>query len=147
MEIILLQDIPKLGSKDDIVKVKTGYAVNYLIPRGLAIQATKSAKKMLEEKKRQQAKKIEKARAEAEALAEKLKDLKLQIPVKAGENGKIFGSVTNFQVADALKEKGFDIDRKSIAMPEHIKELGTYKATIKLFKDITAEIEFEVIAE
>ncbi len=147
MEIILLQDIPKLGNKDDIIKVKRGYAVNYLIPKGLAIIATPSAKKALEEKLKQQSKKIEKARKEAEELLKKLKDIKLQIAVKAGEKGQIFGSVTNFQVADALKEKGFNIDRKQITIAEHIKQLGTYKANIKLFKDIEAEIELEVVAE
>ena len=147
MEIILLQDIPKLGHKDDIVNVKRGYAVNFLIPKGLATMATDSAKKVLQEKLKQQSKKLETAKKQAEDLIKKLKDVKISIAVKAGEKGQIFGSVTNFQVADALKEKGFDIDRKQIFLTEHIKQLGTYKANVRLFKDIQTDIEIEVVAE
>ena len=147
MEIILLQDIPRLGKKDDIVNVKTGYAVNYLIPKGLAVQATKHNIKQIEEKKKIQQRKEEKLRKSAQELVEKIKNTKLKIVVKASETGTIFGSVTNFQLADALKEKGIEVDKKQITVPEHIKELGTYKATVKLHKDITAELEFEVVKE
>ncbi len=147
MEIILLQDIPRLGHKDQIVKVKDGYANNYLIPKGFAIRASESAKKVLEEKLRQRAHKEEKLRNEAEALKEKILAKTYKIGVKAGQNGKIFGSVTNIQLAEALEKAGFEIERKQIELPQHIKELGKYKAKVRLYKDIIAEVEFEVVAE
>ena len=147
MEIILLQDIPRLGKKDDIINVKTGYAVNYLIPRGLAVQATKHNIKQIQEKKKIQEKKEEKLRKAAQELAEKIKNTKLKIVVKASDSGTIFFFFTNFQLADALKEKGIEVDKKQITIPEHIKELGNYKATIKLHKDIIAELEFDVVKE
>lgn len=148
MEIILKQDIPNLGSKDDMVVVKDGYARNYLIPRGMAINATPSAKKMFEENVRQRAHKEEKLLAEAEANAEKIKDISLTIGAKTSSKGKIFGSVNTIQIAEALKEKGFDIDRKNITINEDIvKEVGDYKATIKLYKEVIVEIPFEIVAE
>ncbi len=148
MEIILQQDVPNLGYKHDVVNVKPGYARNFLIPKGLAIEATESAKKMNAEIVKQKQHKEEKIRKEAQETANKLSALALKIFTKAGENGKIFGSVTNIQIAQALQEKGFSIDRKSITIAEdHIKTLGTYKAKVKLYKDITTEITFEVVAE
>lgn len=148
MEIILQQDVPNLGYKHDVVNVKPGYARNFLIPKGLAIEATESAKKMNAEIVKQKQHKEEKIRKEAQENAAKLSALVIKIATKAGENGKIFGSVTNIQIAQALQENGFSIDRKSIIMTEdHIKTLGTYKAKVKLYKDITAEITFEVVAE
>jgi large subunit ribosomal protein L9 len=146
MEIILKQDIPKLGSKDDIVVVKNGYAVNYLIPKGMAVRATETAKKILAENKRQQAHKIEKQREQAIELAKKLEGVKLTIGAKTSSTGKIFGSVTNIQIAEELQKKGFEIDRKKIDI-DNVKEIGTYKAVVNLFKDIKSEIEFEVISE
>ncbi|MBU2652324.1 MAG: 50S ribosomal protein L9 [Bacteroidetes bacterium] len=148
MEVILKQDIPTLGYKDDVVKVKDGYARNFLIPKGLAILATESSRKVVAEVKRQKAFKDEKIRKEAEIMAEALKKVKLTIGAKAGTSGKIFGSVNNVQIADALKEKNYDIDRKRILVDgESIKEIGSYKAKINLHKEISVEIEFEVIAE
>ncbi|MFP4059274.1 MAG: 50S ribosomal protein L9 [Bacteroidales bacterium] len=148
MNIILKEDIPNLGNKDDIVTVKDGYARNYLIPKGLAINATASVKKMHEEIVRQRAHKEEKLREEAKASAEKLKDVKLTIGAKTSTKGKIFGSVNTIQIAEALKEQGFVVERKNISIKEDIiKEVGTYKAEIKLYKDVKTEIEFEIKAE
>ncbi len=148
MEVILKQDVPNLGYKDDIIKVKDGYAINYLIPKGLAVNATASAKKMHDELIKQRAHKEAKIREEAEALAAKLKGISLTIGAKASSKGKIFGSVNSIQISEALKEKGFDIDRKNITFKEElIKELGKYHAKIRLHKDVQVEIPFEIIAE
>lgn len=148
MEIILQQDVNNLGYKYDVVNVKPGYARNYLIPKGLAIEATESAKKMNAELVKQKQHKEEKIRKEAQENASKLSALVLKIATKSGENGKIFGSITTIQIAQALHEQGFNVDRKSITLAEeHIKTLGTYKAKVKLYKDITTEINFEVVTE
>jgi len=146
MEIILKQDIIKLGHKDDLVVVKDGYAINCLIPKGMAIQATKSAKLVLAENKRQQAHKEQKYRKDAEELAEKLNGTILTINAKTSTTGKIFGSVTSIQIADELAKKGFDIDKKRISF-ETVKQIGSYKANISLFKDIKIEIQFDVVSE
>jgi len=146
MEVILLQDIPGLGHKDQIVKVKNGYANNYLIPKRLATLATPSAKKHLEEKLRQQARKEEKLINEAHKLREKIESKVFTLKARAGEKGKIFGSITNVQLADILSDNGIKIDRKIIEV-EHIKELGNYEAKIRLYKDIFATMKFEVVAE
>ena len=148
MEIILREDLPNLGHKDDIITVKNGYARNYLIPKGMAVNATVAAKKMHEEIMRQRSHKEEKLRAEAHKMAEKLQDVKITLGAKTSTKGKIFGSVNTIQIAEALAEKGFDIDRKNITIKEDlIKEIGTYKAKIKLYKDVGTEIEFEIVAE
>jgi large subunit ribosomal protein L9 len=148
MEIILKQDMPSLGHKDDIVSVKDGYARNYLIPQGMAILVTPSVRKSHEENIRQRAHKEEKLRKDAEAKATKLAGIELKIGAKTSSTGKIFGSVNTIQLAEVLNEKGYEVDRKNISMNEDaIKEVGTYKATIKLYKDIKAEISFEVCAE
>ncbi|MBR5695753.1 MAG: 50S ribosomal protein L9 [Paludibacteraceae bacterium] len=147
MEIILLQDIQNLGYKDDVVKVKNGYGRNYLIPQGKAILATPSAKKQLEENLKQRAHKLAKIKADAEALAAKLNGVSLQIGAKTSATGTIFGSVNNIQIAEALAKQGFDIDRKIIYINDNVKELGSYKATVKLHKEVSAEINFEVVAE
>ena len=149
MEIILKQDVQKLGYADDIVKVKDGYARNYLIPQGLAIQASEPNKKMLAETLKQRAFKLEKIRKEAEFLAGKIDGLTLKIGAKASEKGTIFGSVTNIAVAQALKEQhDIEIDRKKIILSsEHIKELGTYTAQINIHKDIKVTVNLDVIAE
>lgn len=148
MEIILLQDISKLGHKDDLVNVKPGYARNYLIPGGFAVAATPSAKKMHAENQRQRAHKEEKIRAAAQDMAEKMTDLKIIIGAKTSSSGKIFGSVNTIQIAEALKEKGFEIDRKNITLPDdQIKEIGNYKATIKLHREVNVNIDFEIKAE
>jgi large subunit ribosomal protein L9 len=148
MDIILKQDVANLGQKDDIVKVKDGYARNYLIPKGLATTATESAKKVLAENTRQRAHKEAKVKAEAQSMAEKMKGLKLTIGAKTSTTGKIFGSVNTIMLAEALKDKGFDIDRKNIIFDEeHMKEVGVYKAKAKLHREVSVEIEFEIVAE
>ena len=148
MNIILKQDVELLGSKFDVVTVKDGYARNFLIPQGLAVAATTSNMKVNEEVIRQQAHKANKAKEAADAIATKLEGLKLQIGAKAGENGKIFGSVNSIQLADAIQGAGYDIDRKQIRLSDDIiKELGDYEATIKLHKEVSVTVKFEVIAE
>lgn len=148
MEIILLQDLTNLGHKDDVIKVRNGYGRNYLIPQGIAALATESAKKMHAENMRQRSHKEQKKRTDALAIAAKLGAIELKIGAKTSTTGKIFGSVNTIQIAEALIEKGFEIDRKNITMSEDtIKEIGTFKATVKIYKDIKAEISFEVYSE
>ncbi len=148
MEIILLQDVSNLGHKDEIIKVKNGYGRNYLIPHGYARLATPSLKKMHEENLRQRAHKELKLKDDASEVAKRLGTVDLKIGAKTSSTGKIFGSVNTIQIAEALAEKGFDIDRKNITLNEEtIKEIGSYKATIKVYKDIKAEINFEVYSE
>ena len=141
MEIILKQDIANLGHKDDIVKVKNGYAVNYLIPQGMAILATESAKKVLAENIRQRAHKEAKIREEASALAAKVNGLTVKITAKMSSKGKIFGSVGNIQIAEAIAALGVEVDRRNISIVgmDSIKEAGIYDATAKFYKDIKAE--------
>lgn len=148
MEIILLQDVENLGSKFDLVKVKPGYGRNFLIPKGMAKIANASNKKHLEEIKKQQAAKLAKKLEEIRVLAEKISSTKLIVGTKAGSTGKLFGSITNIQLADALKAQfGIEVDRKKITLNQEIKELGTFKASVHLYKDVNAEFEFEVISE
>lgn len=148
MEVILKQDIKGLGFADDLVKVRPGYGRNFLIPRGAAILATEGAKKMHAELLKQRAFKEEKLRKEAAANAEKLAGVTIKIGAKAGENGKIFGSVTTIQVAEGLNKAGYNVERKNIEISEDsIKALGTYTAKVRLYKDVTANISFEVVAE
>jgi large subunit ribosomal protein L9 len=148
MNIILKQDLPSLGYKNDIVSVKDGYARNYLIPKGMAIQATTSARKIHTENLKQRAHKEEKIKNEATELASKLEKLNIKIGAKTSTAGKIFGSVNNIQLAEVLEKEGFEIDRKYIIMPsEQIKTVGNYKATIKLHKEVSIELDFEVFSE
>jgi large subunit ribosomal protein L9 len=148
MEVILLQDINKLGQKDDIVVVKNGYANNFLIPKGYAVAATTSSKKMHSENLKQRAHKEEKIKANAQETAAQLAGVSLVIGAKTSTSGKIFGSVNTIQIAEALKEKGFDIDRRNITLPEdQIKEIGKYKAVVRLHREVRVEIDFEIIAE
>ncbi len=148
MEIILKQDVKGLGFKHDVVKVRDGYGRNFLLPRGTAILATEGSRKELAEIKKQQSFKEDKLRKGATANAEKLNAVSIKVGAKAGENGKIFGSVSNIQVAEALKALGFDVERKNIEISEDaIKQLGTYNAKVRLFKEITANVSFEVVAE
>ena len=148
MEVILLQDVDHLGYKDDVVNVKPGYARNFLIPQQKAIVANPSQKKALEEKKRQQSQKIEKVLNEYRQQAEKLEGSVYQIGAKVGTSGKIFGSVTSVQLADAIKNKsGVEVDRKKIKMGDDVKTLGNYTAEVELYKDIKATVQYEVIAE
>ena len=149
MEVILKQDVPNLGYANEKLNVKPGYARNYLIPKGMAILATETNKKILAENLKQKAHKEDKVRNEAEELAKALNGLTVKIGAKAAESGKIFGSVNALQIAQALKDQfKFDVDRKKIHVDgEHIKELGTYKAKINLHKEVHVEISFEVFAE
>jgi len=148
MKVILKQEVKNLGEKDELVTVKNGYASNFLIPKGLAVMATESNQKQLAETMKQRAFKIEKQRKEAQKVIDFLKDLTIKVGAKAGENGKIFGSVTSIQIADAIRKLGQEVDRKAIIInEEHIKTLGTYTAKLKLMKDMVAEIKFEVIEE
>ena len=148
MEIILKEDINNVGHKDELLTVKNGFGRNHLIPKGLAILATPSAKKIHAENQRQRAHKEEKLRNDALALATKMEDLVLTVGAKTSSTGKIFGSVNTIQLAELLKEKGFTVERKNIAIKEDsIKEIGKYKATVRLFKDVKVNFEFEVVSE
>jgi large subunit ribosomal protein L9 len=148
MDIILLKDIENLGTKFDVVSVKPGYGRNYLIPQGFAKVANTSNKKHNDEIKKQQSAKIAKLIEDYRVLAEKLKASKIIVGAKAGTTGKLFGSVTNIQVAEALK-KQFDltVDRKRVHIIGEVKEVGSYKANVNLYKEVTTEIDFEVVAE
>lgn len=147
MKIILLEDIQNLGYKDDVVEVKNGYGRNYLIPQKKAILATESELKQLAEKQKQQAQKMAKIKADAEALAAAITAAgELTIAVKASEEGKIYGSVGNIQIAEALSAKGVEVERKSISV-ETIKALGSYVAVAKLHREVSAEITVNVVAE
>jgi large subunit ribosomal protein L9 len=146
MKVILKENMKNLGHQGDVVEVKNGYANNYLFPRGYAIMATASNLKMHEENNRQGALKREKMKADAQGLAEQLKEMSITIGTKAGANGKIFGSITPLQISQALKNKGFDIDRRKIEIND-VKMLGSYEATLNLHRDVTLNIVIEVIAE
>ena len=147
MEVILKQDVQGLGYKNDIVKVRPGYGNNFLIPNGLALIANDSNKRLINENVRQMAHKAAKVKQDAEALAAKVGELTIEIKTKAGESGKIFGAVTALQIADALKAKGLDIDRKKVILKESPKQLGTYKAVLDLHKEVKHEIEVKVTGE
>lgn len=147
MEVILKQDVTGLGYKNDIVKVKPGYGNNYLIPNGYALIANDSNKRLVNENVRQAAHKAAKIKQDAEALAGKIGELTIEIRTKAGETGKIFGAVTALQIADALKAKGFDVDRKKVHLKEAPKQLGTYNVNLDLHKEVKHEIKVQVVAE
>lgn len=147
MKIILTQDVKNLGYKDDVVAVKDGYGRNFLIPQGMAKLATESALKMLAEDNKQREFKQEKIRKDADALASKLQGANITLKAKTGTSGKIFGSVTSLQIANALKEQGTEVDRRKIVLNEDIKVLGSYKATLNLHRDVSVEIGVEVVAE
>lgn len=148
MEVILKQDIKGLGYKDDKVTVANGYGRNFLIPKGMANLATESAKKMHAEILKQRAFKEDKLRKEAASNVEKLAGVAIKVGAKAGESGKIFGSVTTIQLAEALQKAGYNIERKNIEITEDsIKQLGTYTAKVRLYKELSANINFEVVAE
>ena len=147
MEIILKEDVTNLGYKGDILKVKDGYGRNFLIPTKKAVLATESAKKMLAEDLRQRAHKLERIKNEALELAEKVKDITLTVGAKTSSTGKIFGAVGPIQIADAFEKAGFIVDRKVIVLKEPVKEIGSYKTTLKLHKEVTVEVAFEVVSE
>lgn len=147
VEVILKEDYAGLGYKNDIVKVRPGFARNYLIPRGIAIFATESAKKVLAENLKQAAHKAERIKNEAISLAQKIGDLVIEVPAKVGESGKIFGSVTTIQLSEILKKHGFEIDRKKISITSEVKTLGEYKAVLDLHKEVKHTITFRVVAD
>ena len=147
MELILKQDIKNLGEKDGVVTVKAGYGRNYLIPQGFAAMATISAKKVLAENLKQAAFKQDKIKKDADAIATRLEGIKLSIGAKAGESGKIFGSVNTIQIADALKKEGFEVDRRRITFETEPKFVGEYIANLNLHKEVKVKIPFEVVAE
>ena len=148
MNVILKQDMPNLGHKDDVVTVKDGYARNYLIPKGYAINATAQNKKVHEEILRQRAHKEAQLKEAALQLAEELKKVSLVIGAKTSTKGKIFGSVNTIQIAEALTEKGFELDRKNISIKDDlIKEIGSYSATVKLHKEVLVDVPFEIVSE
>ncbi len=147
MQVILKEDVVNLGYKDDIVTVKDGYGRNFLIPQGKAVIASESAKKVLAENLRQRAHKLAKIKEDAQALAAKMEGVSLTIGAKTSSTGTIFGSVGNIQVAEALEKQGYEIDRKIIYIKEAVKEVGSYKALLKLHKEVSVEIPFEVVSE
>ena len=147
MQVILLEDVTNLGYIDEVVTVKSGYGRNYLIPQKKAVIASESAKKVLAENLRQRAHKLEKIKIDAQAMAGKLEGVTLTIGAKTSSSGTIFGSVTNIQIAEELMKRGYEIDRKTIIIKEPVKEIGSYKAEIKLHKEISVEIPFEVVSE
>lgn len=148
MEVILIQDVDHLGAKNEVVKVKNGYARNFLIPQGYALENNSSNQKQLAERLKQAKKKEDALLATINEVIAKLKESSLKIGAKTGTSGKIFGSVTNLQIARAIREqKGYEIDRKKINITDEVKELGTHKATIDFGGGHSTEIDFEVVAE
>jgi large subunit ribosomal protein L9 len=147
MKVILKQDVDALGSAGEVVQVKNGYGRNFLIPRGMAVQATPRNIKEAEENLRQQSHKLERVKNDASALAEKLEALDIVISAKVGEENRIFGTVTTQQVAEVLASRGLDIDRRKIELDEEIRSLGVYPATIKLHADVSANVKVQVVPE
>lgn len=147
MYIILKEDVQNLGYKDDVVFVRDGYGRNFLIPQGKAVIASESAKKVLAETLKQRAHKLEKIKTLAQTVATKLEGVKLTITTKCSENGKIYGSVNNIQLAEELAKLGIEVDRKAIVIKEVAKEIGSYVAVVKLHKEISVELPYDVVAE
>ena len=148
MDIILREDVKNVGNKNEIVSVKTGFARNFLIPNGKAIVATESARKVVAEVVRQQSHKAAKAMEAAQGIVDNLNKLTVKIGAKAGESGKIFGSVNSLQLAEAIQAAGYDVERKQITLSnDTIKELGSYEAKVKVYKDVFATVKFDVVAE
>lgn len=148
MEVILIQDVDNLGARNEVVKVKNGYARNFLLPRQLAVESSPGNRKQLEERLKQVKKKEDKMLAEINNVIAKLKEAPLKLGAKTGTSGKIFGSVTSLQLTRAIREqRGYEIDRRKITIPDDVKELGAYKATIDFGNGHSAEVDFEVVAE
>ena len=148
MDIILIQDVDNLGAKNEMVKVKNGYARNLLIPRGFAVEANPSNRKQLDERLKVAKKKEAAMLAQINSVIAKLQESPLKIGAKTGTSGKIFGSITSLQISRAIRDqKGYEIDRKKIHIAEEVKEIGTYKATIDFGNGQHSEVEFEVIGE
>ena len=148
MEVILIQDVDNLGGAHEVVKVRNGYARNFLLPRKLAIEASPANMKQLEEKRKQQQKKEDAMLAEVNSVIEKLNEAPVKVGAKTGTSGKIFGSVTTLQLSRAIRDqKGYEIDRKKITLPDEVKEVGTYKAHIDFGNGKSTDVEFEVVGE
>jgi len=148
MEVILIQDVDNLGGANEVVKVRNGYARNFLLPRKLAIEASPGNMKQLDEKRKQQQKKEDAMLAEVNSVIEKLNEAPVKVGAKTGTSGKIFGSVTSLQLSRAIRDqKGYEIDRKKITLPDEVKELGTYKAHIDFGNGKSTDVEFEVVGE
>lgn len=148
MEVILIQDVDNLGAANELVKVRNGYARNFLLPRQLAVESSPSNRKQLEERLKQVKKKEDKMLAQINSVIEKLKEAPLKLGAKTGTSGKIFGSVTALQLSRAIREqRGYEIDRRKINIVDEVKELGTYKATIDFGNGHSTEVEFEVVSE
>ena len=148
MEVILLQNVAKVGKQNELVKVKPGYGRNYLLPKGFAVIATESARKEMEERQKQDAKREERMMGQLQQIVDTLKSTVFKVGTKAGVSGKIFGSVTNVQIAEAIKkQKDINIDRRKISLAEEVKNLGTYTADVSLHKDVEVKINFEVVEE
>ncbi|KAA9338273.1 50S ribosomal protein L9 [Hymenobacter busanensis] len=147
MEVILKDDVKGLGYKNDIVSVKPGYGRNYLLPQGIAVLADKTNKKIVAENVRQAAHKADKIKGDAQGLADRIGDLTIEVPAKVGESGRIFGRVTTLQIADALKAKGFDVDRKRISLDSDPASVGEYSATIDLHREVKHKLRVNVVAE
>ena len=146
MEVLLKKDMDRLGNKDEIITVKNGFGRNYLIPKGIAILATESVKKMHTETLKQRAHKYNQLKEEASKIYEKMAKKTFKVPVKVGENGKIFGSITNIQLADSLEKAGFKIERKNITLPSgNLKSIGKFEAEVVLHKEVKGKISFEII--
>jgi len=147
MNVILLQDVDNLGSEGDVVVVKNGFARNFLIPRLLARQATPGVLRAVEEEKRQKSRKISLLADQARTVAQQLESITLTVPARAGEDGRLFGSITNTQVADLLSQKGFTIDRRRIVLDEDVRATGVYGGSVKLHPEVTGRFKFEVVPD
>lgn len=148
MEVILKKDVKNLGYSNDLVKVKSGYGNNYLIPQGYAVVANEANRKMHTENLKQQKHKLDKIVGDATRLVEALQSVTLTIPAKVGENGKLYGSVTTQNIADTLKKMGYTVDKKDISMnDEHIKKTGSYSATVNVHRELKAKVAFEVVGK
>ena len=147
MEVILKDHVKGLGEKNDVVTVKPGYGRNYLLPQGLAILADKTNKKVVEENVRQAAHKADKIKGDAQAIADQIGDMVVELPARVGETGKIFGRVTTLQLADALDAKGIQVDRKRISFDQEPSTAGEYTATLNLHKEVKKQVRFNVVAE
>ena len=147
MEVILKDHVKGLGEKNDVVTVKPGYGRNYLLPQGLAMLADKTNKKVVEENVRQAAHKADKIKGDAQAIADQIGDMVVELPARVGETGKIFGRVTTLQLADALDAKGIQVDRKRISFDQEPSTAGEYTATLNLHKEVKKQVRFNVVAE
>lgn len=148
MEVILIQDVDNLGGAHEVIRVRNGYARNFLFPRKLAIEASPGNMKQLEEKAKQQKKKEDAMLAQINSVIDKLNEAPLKIGAKSGTSGKIFGSVTNLQLSRAIRDqKGYEIERKKITLPDEVKEIGSYKAHIDFGNGKSTDVEFEVVSE